>query len=692
MKNKNTNLIKAIEQYSLNSPQLPALIWLDHALCEQYSLSYKQLYDLTLKTSSYLSNSLKPGQRIALLLPSGIELMLCILGCMHAGITPVPLQPAKSLKPAKWQRIINIVRNCQASAVLTLEQYIEPAEQHLGEVFKSLNFDTISLDAIHSITHATDQGKPIKADDVAVLQYTSGSTGNPKGVMLTHGNIMHNMEVMRDCFGHNESTVGCCWLPLHHDMGLIGNFFQSLYLGVVTVWMSPITFIQKPINWLTAISRYRATSCGAPNFAYDLCVKKITDLEKGKLDLSSWRLACVGAEPVRYDTLHAFAQKFETCGFHYGAFFPSYGLAETTLVASASVPEEGPVGNVYDAKELRRNFASRLKPDDPLFARGRQLISSGLIRSGQNNIIVDPETREVLDERSIGEIWVSSPSVSPGYWDNDASNSRIFAAQTAAGSGHYLRTGDLGFIDEGRLYISGRLKDLVILNGLNYAPQDIEHTTTSCSDLFIPDSAAAFSVDDGNAEKLVLIQEISRGISSPLAYAELIEKIYLSVADVHEVEPFEIVLIQAASLPKTSNGKIRRQLLKQQYLSGDLKIKAQKQFSLPEESLHEPSEGPDLTDKSIEDVVRNFWSAILRVPEQSVMVTDSLYEHGGTSIKVSQLVVRLQELYGVDIPLDELYDCPSVDTICRLLRQAVEAGCARSDEGRVSQEMEEGVI
>ena len=422
------------------------------------------------------------------------------------------------------------------------------------------------------------------SSDLAFLQYTSGSTGTPKGVMLSHENLLHNSLRIMQAFEITRSQSGVFWLPSFHDMGLIGGILVPLYGGKFNVIMSPVAFLQKPLRWLQAISKYRATISGGPNFSYELCVRKITPEQRATLDLSSWSLAFNGAEPVRPETIDAFCEAFAPCGFRREAFFPCYGLAESTLMVTGGMKFEPPVIRAFDAASIETGTALVRTG----FAPGtRRLVGSGRELDGQDVRIVDPQTCEALPPGRIGEIWVSGPSVAQGYWNRPDATKETFGAMLALPDAHsqtqsakkwrpnpgpYLRTGDLGFFDNGELFVTGRLKDLIIVRGRNHYPQDIEHSVEEASPLVRAGSVAAFSVDVDGRERVVVVAELERGKRDSDEIAASFDAIRKRLAVEHEVALEAIVMVRPNSIAKTSSGKIQRHACKRQFLEGTLEI------------------------------------------------------------------------------------------------------------------------
>ena len=396
--------------------------------------------------------------------------------------------------------------------------------------------DSASLDA-------TPDWQPFTLDPgmLAVLQYTSGSTSIPKGVQVTHANLMHNEELIRNAFGQTQHDRVVGWLPVYHDMGLMGNVLQPLYCGAESILMPPTSFLQSPMRWLAAISRYRATTSGGPNFAYDFCCNRITAEQKVNLDLSSWRVAFSGAEPVREQSLKRFSTEFRDCGFRSSAFVPCYGLAESTLFVSGGTNGTGPVIQLVQADALERNKVITALPEEP---DGRPLVGCGEVGAGHEVCIVDPEHLTRCEAGTVGEIWVAGPSVANGYWNRGQETADTFEAQLAdTGKGPYLRTGDLGFLLNKELFITGRRKDLIILRGRNHYPHDLEATAEKAHPALRACVGAAFSVETEGEERLVLVHELNpRTQADPI---EVIAAIRQAIAEEHELQVYAVALTRS---------------------------------------------------------------------------------------------------------------------------------------------------
>jgi acyl-CoA synthetase (AMP-forming)/AMP-acid ligase II len=404
---------------------------------------------------------------------------------------------------------------------------------------------------------ATWRNPAVERATLALLQYTSGSTATPKGVMVTHGNLLHNLTYAFHLAETDPSTVSVSWLPVVHDMGLIEGVLQPLYSGCPAYLMSPAAFLQRPVRWLRAISRYRATRSGAPNFAYDLCVRRIARADRDTLDLSAWRAAYNGAEPVRRETLEAFARTFAGCGFRPSSFRPSFGLAESTLLVTSD----------------RWHGAITRLPDHPI-TKFEEVVSCGRPSFGTRLLIVDPANGRPCAAGETGEIWVAGPSVARGYWNRPEESARTFGARALDGQGPFLRTGDLGFLGHGELYVTGRLKDVLIVRGVKHYPQDLERTVADRARELIAGAVAAFAIDRGTAGDLIgIAAEIEpRVVDVDAAGPTLIDDIRAAIAEVHGVQLHAVQLVARGAIPRTTSGKLQRSACAAQAKDGTLPI------------------------------------------------------------------------------------------------------------------------
>jgi acyl transferase domain-containing protein/acyl-CoA synthetase (AMP-forming)/AMP-acid ligase II/NADPH:quinone reductase-like Zn-dependent oxidoreductase/short-subunit dehydrogenase/acyl carrier protein len=532
---------------------------------EESRLTYAELDLKARSIAAALAAQAPAGERALLYYPAGPDFVAAFWGCLSAGVVAVPVFPARLHR--QLPRLLAIAGDSDAKLVLTTAKLKRQAEDVFKRAPALKNLQWIATDDLPAGAPGAPVGFVANPDTLAFLQYTSGSTAAPRGVMVTHGNLLHNLACLRDVFQFSAESIGVTWLPHFHDMGLIGGLLQPIYAGGEMIVMPPSSFLQNPIRWLAAISRYRATTMVAPNFAYELCAQKISKDERAALDLSSVNVALCGAEPVRPATLAAFAEAFGPHGFREEAFRPAYGLAESTLIVSGRSGSGAPFVEAVDGGELQQN---RVRSADRGAAGTRELVGCGGIAPGMRGIIVDSETSAPCAPDRIGEIWVCGPSVAAGYWRKPEDTREIFGAYLLSGEGPFLRTGDLGFFDRGKLFITGRRKDLIIIRGSNHYPQDLEYTVERSHRALRPASGAAFSIEAGGAERLIVVQEVNDRESVPGEDAAA--AIRRALIESHEVYPDTIVLIAARSIPRTSSGKIQRYACREAFLGGALDV------------------------------------------------------------------------------------------------------------------------
>ncbi|WP_158622248.1 condensation domain-containing protein [Corallococcus sp. CA047B] len=606
------------------------------------------------------------GERVLLLYPPGLEYVAAFVGCLYAGAVAVPAYPPDPMRLARTlPRLEAVIQDARARFALTTG-FIQGFMESMGEQSAALaGLSWLATDAVEDSEAGAWKDPGTAREALAFLQYTSGSTGTPKGVMLSHGNLLANSLAIHQCFEHSDDSRGVIWLPPYHDMGLIGGVLQPLCGGFPVVLLSPLDFLKRPARWLEAVSRYRATTSGGPNFAFDLCVRKTTPEQRAALDLSSWDVAFNGAEPVRAETLERFTRAFADSGFRKEAFYPCYGLAETTLIASGGRKAAPPVERVYRQDALQQGRAEAPAPSE--LTDARTLVGSGVSIPGQELIIVEPESRLPVPEGRLGEIWLRGPSVAGSYWERPEESEATFRARRAdTGEGPYLRTGDLGFVSGQELFVAGRIKDLIILRGRNHYPQDLELTAESSHPAMRPGCSAAFSVDRGGEERLVVVLEVDRKVLGEPSAA--IDAIRRAIAQGHEVAVDTVVLIPAGGLPKTSSGKVQRRACRTQYLANGLEILAQEALadastdavSTPEVAAPEEfrlTRAALLTASEAERAallgtyLRRHLSRALSVPLSSLEATRPLTALGLDSIHAVELKAALEEELEIHLPV-----------------------------------------
>ncbi len=598
------------------------------------------------------------GERVLLLFPPGLAFVTAFFGCLYAGAVAVPALPPRPRRTDP--RLSAILRDARPRLILTSADLLPALAALEAGIPELAAVPRLAEESVGSDLAGLWAEPAIDPDRLAFLQYTSGSTAAPKGVMVRHGNLLHNEELIRRAFGQSAESVIVGWLPLFHDMGLIGNVLQPLFVGASCYLLSPLAFLQRPLRWLEAIDRFRATTSGGPDFAYDLCVRKIGPAERERLDLSCWRAAFNGAEPVRASTLARFAAAFAPCGFRAEAFYPCYGLAEATLLVSGGGTAAAPLVRDLDAADLE---AGRIAgPAEPA-ARRRVLVGCG--RPLQEVLIVDPEARSPCAEDRVGEVWVRSASVAAGYWQRTEESAETFGAFLASGEGPYLRTGDLGFLCGGELFLAGRSKDLIVLRGRNYYPQDLELTAEQSHPDLRPGAGAAFAIEEGGAERLVLVHELAR---HPRAESEEIaHAVRRAVAEEHGVAVSDLVLIRPESLPRTSSGKVRRGACREAYLGGALTIVGRGALRGAPDAERDAwaaaavidrtallGVGPEDRLPALEMFLRGCAAEVLRRAPQEIRPEVPLTALGLDSLAAAALKAEVEAALGLMVPLADL--------------------------------------
>jgi acyl-CoA synthetase (AMP-forming)/AMP-acid ligase II/acyl carrier protein len=571
---KPTNLQGLLMHQAQAIPDRPAFTFLSDDGSET-TFTYCELDDRARRIAALLMEHASPGEPVALVYPAGIDFVAAFFGCIYAGMLAVPSTYPKPRRP--MPRLASIIKDCSARVALTTAQTIETLDlPRLGPEIQQLDWQ--STDDLPANSAGGWNAPDIREIDLAFLQYTSGSTSAPKGVMVSHANLMHNLEMIRRGFTTDASTgaphdrTAVAWLPAYHDMGLIGGVLEGVYVGSHTVLMAPATFLQRPIRWLRAMSDYQGVVSGAPNFAYELCASKISPEQCADFDLSHWKVALSGAEPIRPETIERFARAFEPCGFSIEAFYPSYGLAEGTLLSAGKYGPARPTVRRFHRAQLEKH---RVVPASHPAEGVQSLAGCGAAMLDQEIVIVDPQSRRACPPNQVGEIWLSGPSVAQGYWNRDEQTERDFRAKVIGRPKQdFLRTGDLGFLHDGELFVTGRLKDVIIIRGRNHYPQDIEQTAAEAHPALRTGGGAAVALNIDGEERLLVVHEINR-TDRNAGMDEVIRAIRAAVAQQHEVKVYAVALIRQASLPLTTSGKTQRHLCREQFEAGDLKLAAQ---------------------------------------------------------------------------------------------------------------------
>lgn len=600
-------------------------------------LTYGQLDRQARAIASRLQRAGLAGGRALMLYPSGLDFVAAFFGCLYAGVVAVPAYPPRRNRNA--DRIQRVVADADASVVLSTEHALMRTDGILGRQSPLRSLAWWPTDEIDESESSSWTEPVIDPDDLAFLQYTSGSTGDPKGVMLTHRNLIANAAVIRHGFDITREDRAVFWLPLYHDMGLIGGIIEPLYAGIYCTLMSPAHFLQQPLRWLQMISSVGATISGGPNFAYDLCIERVTDEQASQLDLSRWQLAFNGAEPIRAETLDRFAQKFAASGFRPEAFYPCYGLAESTLLVSGGERHTAPRTHTVDASQLQAGRLAEPQPTDEV-ADMQTLVECGDGLLGQEVRIVNPETLIESKSGEVGEIWVAGDSVSQGYWRRPELSAKVFAGEVAGCEKRFLRTGDLGVHDGAGLLIIGRLKDLVIIRGVNHYPQDIEETAKSVHPALTSTRSAAFAVDANGGEQLIVLQELARRQKDDAA--GLAKAIRERIIELHDVAAAEVVVVAHNSLPKTSSGKLQRYACREAYLGNQLNIVATTKTTSTPELLTNALEQASSVEQTVLEVI----AGVAKDRAATLQPNSSLVELGFDSLERMEIVAALEDRFG----------------------------------------------
>ncbi len=712
--NTATNLVTLLQQRSLHTPEKIGYIFLkDGSPQTEQAIVYHELDYKIRQLAAKLQQIASKNDRAILFYPQGLDYIIAFYACLYAGIVAIPTYPPHRNKPDK--RISSIVKDANPKLALTSTTIIGYKNELINNTAELADIIWLDTTKISNEVRADDWILPeISESNLAFLQYTSGSTGQPKGVQVSHGNIMHNSEYIKTAFQLSEQSVSVTWLPSFHDMGLIDGIIQPLYSGFLGIIMPSTTFLQKPLLWLENISHYGATHCGGPNFGYDLCVQKITPEERKQLDLSRWYSAYNGAEPIKKITLERFSQTFAECGFKPQYFYPCYGMAETTLMVSGGDLEQAYRTCTVDANHLKTHKIVKLTTNE-IKNRSketfRELVSCGHIWLDMQVEIVNPETFERCQTDEVGEIWVKSKSVTQGYWQKPELNQSIFNACIATtNENHFLRTGDLGFFDKGELFITGRLKDVIIIRGRNYYPQDIEATLEQSHFSLRNNASAAFSVDIDGEEKLIVAVEIERRYNrerrrkkitqtplerrhradrrekphtsyseeydEPLDTTHIIQAIRQNVSKQHELQIYAVLLLRVGSIPKTSSGKIQRHACRQGFLDGSLNvvgsdilntvISEQQHYLNRDILLAAPkSKYPALINAYVHDLICN----LLQIPNHYFDWQHSINKLGIDSLIAVELQHRIEKDLGISLPMTYFLQDTTVANLAKSILQ-----------------------
>ncbi|MGB6298482.1 MAG: AMP-binding protein [Rivularia sp. (in: cyanobacteria)] len=683
---REVSIVNLLQRRASQHPNRVAFTFLENGTSPT-SLTYCQLDEKAKAIAAYLQAQLNIGERVLLVYPQSLDAITAFFGCLYAGVVAIP---APGLLTARLKRTLPrleaIAADARASLVLTTAPLVANRDNNSftftarsivrplnGKPSLFLHYSLTNADIEQSIPHlaqlpwaATDkipdclanqwQEPDINGDTLAYLQYTSGSTSTPKGVMLDGNNLMGHLAELQQAGGYDSNSITVTWMHYFHDYGLVEGILTPIYNGTPCYLMSPMAFIKQPLRWLQAISRYRATHSQAPNFAYAYCLRRIAPEERATLDLSSWEAAGNGAEPINPEVIDQFSQAFASCGFRRRAFAPAYGLAEATLQVTTSRKGMEPVFYRHSAEALAQN---RVVDS----ATGQQWVSSGRLLGNTQVAIVHPQTLTRCEPDEVGEIWVASAGVARGYWQRPEVSEETFGARLAdMEEGPFLRTGDLGFVRDGELFVTGRLKDLIIIRGENYYPQDIEWLVEKSHPALRPGYGAAFSIKVDGVEQLVIAFEVERGASQNLDVEKVVSAIRSGVAEHYELPIYGVVLLKRGSIFKTSSGKIQRQVCRKAFLEGSLNSLAG--WTIEDKVSSQPSDAPQ---NDAEVWLAEIWQQVLEI--ESVKRNDNFFELGGDFVKAAVVVTEIEKTFGLKIPLASLAEAKTIAQLARRIMQ-----------------------
>ncbi len=635
-------------------PGLLGFRWLVDGEKEGPALTYAALNDKATAIAAALQ-ALKLDQKVVLLsYPPGLEFIEAFFGCLYAGMIAVPVPALTSMR--ERPRMEGILADAKCGLILGPTDSLPM----LAELVRTAGSNALcrTTNDLNASDHKY-RAPRLRSEQIAYLQYTSGSTSAPKGVMIRHGNVLANLEHIAGQGAFDSNSVSVSWLPHFHDMGLIYGILQPIFNRFPAVLFSPAAYLHRPIRWLSAITRYRGTHCGAPNFAYDFCVQRIHADLRSDLDLSSWKVAFNGAEPVRAETLERFADYFADCGFQRKAFYPVYGLAEASLKVSSREPGSGAEVIVLDREKLKQQEIEMAVNSG---ANACTVVSCGNIKAPNEVVIVDPATREHCPDGQAGEIWTAGPSVAAGYWRKPAETKRVFKATLARGRKHFLRTGDLGFIHHGELFIVGRLKDCIIIHGQNHYAEDIENTVRRCGTGLRSNGMAAFAVEHAGREELVVVVEVAKRTECDLE--QLAARVREAITETHEIKVHTVVLIRSGALPRTSSGKVQRSKCKSQFLARELPVLWQSEIASEDEAVRparkvftrEQIFGAPAGSRIeiLRECVSTTASEIIHSRAEALSGDRALAALGFDSLMIFELKRRIEDEIGVSVPITEL--------------------------------------
>tara|TARA_A100001015_G_scaffold178326_1_gene198258 strand:- start:1930 stop:4044 length:2115 start_codon:yes stop_codon:yes gene_type:complete len=652
----NNTILDKLEFYSKTQPTKKAFIELDNELNEANTITYKNLYDQSLKLAYKLNQLNLSNKQVLLIYNNDINFIVSFLACLACNIISVPVYIPKSNSHS--DRLNAIIEDCDATAILTTTKLNKLIESKMNT---SSNFKTTTIIPTDELLkHTRKKITPnINPENISFLQYTSGSTSTPKGVMVSHKNIIYNCKYIAHRAQMNQNSINLSWLPNYHDMGLFNGFLVLIYSGVTSIIMNPINFITKPINWLSTVSKYKVTHSGGPNFAYELCREKINQDDISKLDLSSWICAFNGAENIKASTLTKFTEQFKSANFKHKAHFPCYGLAETTLMVSSCKVSRNPVSEYLTNSGLKNNEAIITTKNSE---NKQEIISTGKVDFDTIVKIVNPKTNTECDTSTIGEIWVSGPTVTKGYWNKQDETEKIFKAKLKNDTQtNYLKTGDLGFLNhQQELFITGRIKEIIIINGKNFYPQDIENTIETASKDLMPHGTAAFQIEKNNNQKISVMIEVKRTKLKTINIEKTKSIIQEKIQKEFEFSLENIIFISPMSLPKTSSGKKQRLKAKSNFLSKNFKEIKDKTTEISKKTTP-VKEILTYTENNVKNIVEKS----LKV--NNISVKTSLLNLGLNSLTSFEIISEINDFFVIEVSANDFFNADNISDVSKII-------------------------
>ena len=680
----NHSLADLFEFSCRRQPEELAYAFVRDTLELENQLTYGELERMVRSLAGHLARRVQPGMRALLLYPPGLDVACAFWACMCAGLVPVPAPaPDPVRRKHSLPRLRAIIEDAQVSFVLTTSGFATVSSE-LSMAKDGSQIEWMATDQPYDHLDAIEFPR-LNETALAYLQYTSGSTATPRGVMVSHGNVLSQCKALSLAGGVSDCSRSLCWLPYFHDYGLLHGIIAPLYAGIPAYLMSPITFLRRPLRWLEAVSRFSITHSGGPNFSYESCLRAVRQQGEWRADLSTWTVASCGAEPIRADTVEQFIEAFGPQGFRRTSFVPAYGLAEATLVVTTKQTGAEPTFLKVEAEALAESI---LKESSTSESGTRTLVGCGEPLEETRILIVNPTTQRTCEAGVVGEVWLAGAGIATGYWGRPEESDATFKATLAeSGEGPYLRTGDLGFIHRGELFLTGRLKELIIVRGRNYYPHDLEWTVEQAHPGLRRGCGAAFSIESEAGERVVLIYEIEKKLSES-DMSEVMSCIRRALADEYELEVHNVVLVKSGTIPRTSSGKIQRHACRAEFESGQLAVVGTSMLGTTEEEQNvEPVSA--IPGTPVEIRLADIWQEVLGGPHPQRHA--NFFALGGNSLLAAQVVARILDVFHVELPLSVLFECPTFSALAtrvyelstskRMTETAVEGLQSSGDSG-----------